>query len=326
MADGLARGRVGDGDLLAARGVAPFAGDQQAGIGIGGGGLWRVPLGIGISPRLPVPQRPCGAGRQLHRSMRICAWLAERRRAVRIDWRPALAPTARARAPRERPPETHRAVLPHRVVAIRLGQGARGAVRPVAPHLGQVDDARRARVRLDAGGLAGAAPAPGQADPGGAAAESCKETPLVSGVFHADTPKVRFGKSASQVELADLLLVRHHFRTGQSGPKAARCCSGQGLDHAAHGTPHRARRARVRPARRLDHAVRVSQWRLRRAAQWRPLDPQRKAPRRTAVAASTASSPASARARARSFPTTAPGPWAARCRPSRATRASRAAR
>ena len=48
---------------------------------------------------------------------------------------------------------------------------------------------------------------------------SSKETPLVSGVFHAGGPKVRFGKSASQVELADLLLVRHHFRTGEIRPQ-----------------------------------------------------------------------------------------------------------
>ncbi len=46
-----------------------------------------------------------------------------------------------------------------------------------------------------------------------------KESPLVSGVFHAHGPKVRFGKSASQVELADLLLVRHHFRHGEIRPE-----------------------------------------------------------------------------------------------------------
>jgi hypothetical protein len=49
--------------------------------------------------------------------------------------------------------------------------------------------------------------------------ESSKELPLVSGVFHATGPKVRFGKGATQVELADLLLVRHHFRTGQTRPE-----------------------------------------------------------------------------------------------------------
>jgi hypothetical protein len=43
--------------------------------------------------------------------------------------------------------------------------------------------------------------------------------PLVSGLFHARGPKVRFGKSTSQVELADLLLVRHHFQTGQVAPE-----------------------------------------------------------------------------------------------------------
>ena len=46
-----------------------------------------------------------------------------------------------------------------------------------------------------------------------------KESPLVSGVFHASGPKVRFGKSASQVELADLLLVRHHYRSGEIRPE-----------------------------------------------------------------------------------------------------------
>jgi hypothetical protein len=49
--------------------------------------------------------------------------------------------------------------------------------------------------------------------------ESSKELPLVSGVFHPLGTKVRFGKSATQVELADLLLVRHHFRTGQTRPE-----------------------------------------------------------------------------------------------------------
>ena len=49
--------------------------------------------------------------------------------------------------------------------------------------------------------------------------ELAKGSPLVSGVFHAHPPKVRFGKSASQVELADLLLVRHHFQTGQTKPE-----------------------------------------------------------------------------------------------------------
>ena len=50
-------------------------------------------------------------------------------------------------------------------------------------------------------------------------ADRCKETPLVSGVFHADPPRVRFGGSAAQVELADLLLVRQHFRTGTIRPE-----------------------------------------------------------------------------------------------------------
>ena len=49
--------------------------------------------------------------------------------------------------------------------------------------------------------------------------ELSKESPLVSGVFHPNAPKVRFGKSTAQVELADLLLVRHHFRTGETRPE-----------------------------------------------------------------------------------------------------------
>jgi hypothetical protein len=49
--------------------------------------------------------------------------------------------------------------------------------------------------------------------------ELARGSPLVSGVFHAQPPKVRFGQSASQVELADLLLVRHHFQTGQTRPQ-----------------------------------------------------------------------------------------------------------
>jgi hypothetical protein len=44
-------------------------------------------------------------------------------------------------------------------------------------------------------------------------------TPLVSGVFVHDSPKVRFGASPTQVDLADLLFVRHHFRTGQARPE-----------------------------------------------------------------------------------------------------------
>ncbi len=46
-----------------------------------------------------------------------------------------------------------------------------------------------------------------------------KGSPLVSGVFHAQPPRVRFGKSPSQVDLADLLFVRHHYRTGQALPE-----------------------------------------------------------------------------------------------------------
>lgn len=52
-----------------------------------------------------------------------------------------------------------------------------------------------------------------------AAPEAFKGSPLVSGVFHPQGAKVRFGKSASQVELADLLLVRHHFRIGETTPE-----------------------------------------------------------------------------------------------------------
>ncbi len=50
-------------------------------------------------------------------------------------------------------------------------------------------------------------------------AGQCKGSPLVSGVFRAANPKVRFGKSTSQVDLADLLLVRHHYRTGEALPE-----------------------------------------------------------------------------------------------------------
>ncbi len=44
-------------------------------------------------------------------------------------------------------------------------------------------------------------------------------TPLVSGVFLHDRPKARFGSSPTQVDLADLLFVRHHFQTGQPRPQ-----------------------------------------------------------------------------------------------------------
>lgn len=44
-------------------------------------------------------------------------------------------------------------------------------------------------------------------------------TPLVSGVFHHDQPKARFGSSPTQVDLADLLFVRQHFQTGQARPQ-----------------------------------------------------------------------------------------------------------
>ena len=52
-----------------------------------------------------------------------------------------------------------------------------------------------------------------------AAPDTFKGSPLVSGVFHPQGARVRFGKSASQVELADLLLVRHHFRIGETVPE-----------------------------------------------------------------------------------------------------------
>ena len=52
-----------------------------------------------------------------------------------------------------------------------------------------------------------------------AAPDAFKGSPLVSAVFHPQGAKVRFGKSASQVELADLLLVRHHFRIGETTPE-----------------------------------------------------------------------------------------------------------
>jgi len=48
---------------------------------------------------------------------------------------------------------------------------------------------------------------------------ACKGSPLVSGVFKASGPKVRFGKSTSHVDVGDLLLVRHHFRSGEAAPE-----------------------------------------------------------------------------------------------------------
>lgn len=44
-------------------------------------------------------------------------------------------------------------------------------------------------------------------------------TPLVSGLFVHETPKLRFGKSPTHLDLADLLFVRHHFQTGQPRPQ-----------------------------------------------------------------------------------------------------------
>ena len=45
------------------------------------------------------------------------------------------------------------------------------------------------------------------------------DIPLVSGVFVHERPKVRFGASPTQVELADLLFVRQHYRTGHARPE-----------------------------------------------------------------------------------------------------------
>jgi hypothetical protein len=45
------------------------------------------------------------------------------------------------------------------------------------------------------------------------------DTPLVSGVFVQDKPKVRYGASPTQVELGDVLFVRHHYRTGHARPE-----------------------------------------------------------------------------------------------------------
>jgi hypothetical protein len=50
-------------------------------------------------------------------------------------------------------------------------------------------------------------------------AATSRGTALVSGVFAPNNPKVRFGKSASQVDIGDLLLVRHHYQTGQARPE-----------------------------------------------------------------------------------------------------------
>ena len=77
--------------------------------------------------------------------------------------------------------------------------------------------------------------------------ESSKETPLVSGVFHAGAPKVRFGKSASQVDLADLLLVRQHFRSGHIHPENRAL-----LLHAKASTTPRTGRLTARAAHAFD--------------------------------------------------------------------------
>ena len=77
--------------------------------------------------------------------------------------------------------------------------------------------------------------------------EASRETPLVSGVFHAGAPKVRFGKSASQVDLADLLLVRQHFRMGHVRPECRAL-----LLHAKASTTPRTGRLTGRAAHAFD--------------------------------------------------------------------------
>lgn len=46
-----------------------------------------------------------------------------------------------------------------------------------------------------------------------------KGKPLVSGVFVHQKPKVKFGRPASQIELGDILFVRHHFQSGKKSPE-----------------------------------------------------------------------------------------------------------
>lgn len=46
-----------------------------------------------------------------------------------------------------------------------------------------------------------------------------KGTPLVSGVFVHQKPKVKFGNPASEVELGDILFVRHHFSSNAKSPE-----------------------------------------------------------------------------------------------------------
>lgn len=47
----------------------------------------------------------------------------------------------------------------------------------------------------------------------------CSATPLVSGVFIHQKPKIRFTTKRSEIELGDLLLVRQHFRSAVAEPE-----------------------------------------------------------------------------------------------------------
>lgn len=46
-----------------------------------------------------------------------------------------------------------------------------------------------------------------------------KGTPLVSGVFIHQKPKVSFGNPASEIEIGDILFVRHHFQSKATSPE-----------------------------------------------------------------------------------------------------------
>lgn len=46
-----------------------------------------------------------------------------------------------------------------------------------------------------------------------------KGKPLVSGVFVHQKPKIRFGTPASEIELGDILFVRHHFQSMAKSPE-----------------------------------------------------------------------------------------------------------
>lgn len=47
----------------------------------------------------------------------------------------------------------------------------------------------------------------------------CSSDPLISGIFIHQKPKVELAHSKEQIELGDLLLVRHHFKTGADLPE-----------------------------------------------------------------------------------------------------------